>query len=169
MSFKLEPNEHVLLVARRHWIRPFYVSAGLLFSLVIPLILVSIGFSFETAPEQFGNLGILTIIISLIWLFVAWNIAFVEWTNHFLDVVVVTNLHIIDIEQISMWHREISMLSLGKIQDVSSETKGIVSSMLEFGTLEIQTAGNTSNFVLENIEKPDLIRQKIMQQCNLSK
>ena len=169
MAFKLEPNEHVLLIARRHWFRPFYMTIGLLFTLIIPALLVSVAFSFETLSTQYGNLGILTIVISLIWFFLIWNVAFVVWTNHFLDVVVVTNLHIIDIEQISMWHREISMLSLDKVQDISSETKGMIASLLQYGDLEIQTAGSISNFILKGVEQPDLIRQKIMQQCNLSK
>ena len=94
---------------------------------------------------------------------------FVVWTNHFLDVVVITNLHIIDIEQIGMWHRETAMLNLKKVQDISSTTNGLVESILGFGDLEIQTAGSTSNFIIKGVEQPDLIRQKIMEQCNFSK
>jgi len=169
MAFKLEPNEHVILIARRHWFRPFSMTIFLLFTLLIPIVLTSVAYSFGSNINEYGNLGVLSVLFLLMWFFIIWNVAFVVWTNHFLDVVVVTNLHIIDIEQISMWHREISMLSLEKVQDISSSTSGFVASILEYGDLEIQTAGSIANFILKGVEQPDLIRQKIMEQCNFSK
>jgi ABC-type proline/glycine betaine transport system permease subunit len=164
--FKLEDNEHVVRVARRHWLRPVVETLSLLFSLLIPLIISSVLYSLPNVGDTFGNMGALTMIFILTWLFVVWNIAFVVWTNQWLDVLVITNLHIIDIEQIGLWNREISTLNLEKIQDVSSKTEGLIASVLDYGDLEIQTAGSITNFIVTRIEYPDQVRQLINEQVN---
>jgi hypothetical protein len=134
--------------------------------LLIPLTISSVLYSLPQAEETFGNMGALSMIFILTWLFVVWNIAFVIWTNQWLDVLVITNLHIIDIEQIGLWNREISTLNLEKIQDVSSKTEGLIASLLDYGDVEPQTAGSITNFIVNRVEYPDVIRQVINEQVN---
>jgi len=166
MAFKLEPNEHIIIIARRHWFKPVLESLFIFFSLLIPLVISSIVSALPDHSEQLGNVSVLSIIFILSWLFIVWNIGFIIWTNHFLDVLVVTNLHVIDIDQIGLWHREISTLQLPKIQDISSKTEGIIPSILNYGDLEIQTAGSLTNFIVKSIQRPDILRQKINEQIN---
>ncbi len=169
MGFKLEANEHVILIARRHWFKPVLETMALLFSLLIPLMFSSVFVALLSDVSELGNVTILSIILMISWLFIVWHMVFVIWTNHYLDVVVITNLHIIDIEQVGLWHRNISTLNLEKIQDVSSDTDGIISNILDYGDLEIQTAGSLTNFIIKKVESPDLIRQKIMEICTPEK
>lgn len=166
MAFKLEQNEHIVLISRRHWFKPVLETMGLLFSLLIPLFFSSIIFAMPDISKELGNTSILSIIVLLSWFFVVWNIAFIIWTNHFLDVLVVTNLHVIDIEQIGLWHREISTIQLQKIQDISSKTEGLIASILHYGDLEIQSAGSLTNFIVKGVQKPDLLRQKMNEQIS---
>jgi hypothetical protein len=121
-------------------------------------------FAVPEQSEQLGNTGILSLIILVSWFFIVWNIAFIVWTNHFLDVLIVTNLHVIDINQVGLWHREISTVQLQKVQDIQSETEGLIASILDYGKLEIQSAGSLTNFIVHGIQKPDLVRQKMNQQ-----
>lgn len=167
MAFKLETNEHILLIVRRHWFKPVLETLALLFSLLIPLIISSVIYSLPNLKVELGNTTVLSIVFILAWLFVVWNFVFIIWTNRYLDAVIVTNMHIIDIEQVTLWHREISTLSLEKIQDISSETEGIIENLLDYGNIEIQTAGSIANFIVKGIEKPDLVRQKINEQIQL--
>ncbi|MEN9921722.1 MAG: hypothetical protein RLZZ517_700 [Candidatus Parcubacteria bacterium] len=166
MAFKLESNEYIVMIVRRHWFAPIIQTMGVFFSLLVPLFVSSIVFALPNNIEQLGNTSILIIIIFLGWFFIVWNIAFVIWTNHFLDVLVITNLHIIDIEQVGLWHRQISTVQLQKVQDISSKTEGIIASILNYGELEIQSAGSLTNFIVKGIQKPDLIRQKMNQQIS---
>lgn len=166
MAFKLEKNEYIVLISRRHWLRPVIETLAAFFSLLIPLFISSVIFTIPELLNQLGNTSILSIILILSWLFIVWNIVFVIWTNHFLDVLIVTNLHVIDIEQISLWHREISTIQLQKIQDISSKTEGLIPSILHYGDLEIQSAGSLTNFIVQRIQSPDLIRQKMNEQIN---
>lgn len=166
MAFKLEKNEYVILIARRHWFKPVSQTLLLLFSMLIPIFFSSIAITFSKTLQVLGDTGVFSMIVLIGWFFVIWNIAFIIWTNHFLDVLIITNLHVIDIEQVGLWHREVSTLQLARIQDISSRTQGIIQSILHYGELEIQSAGSFTNFIVKNIQKPDLIRQKINEQIN---
>ncbi len=167
MAFKLEENENVVLVARRHWFKPMLETLALLFSLLIPVIISSMAYAVPESIFAETNLGALSMILILCWLFVVWTAGFVIWTNLYLDILVITDKHIIDIEQIGLWNREISTLDLDKVQDISSRADGIIESMLVFGDLDIQTAGSNTNFIVKGIEQPDMIRQKINEQISL--
>lgn len=164
MGFKLEENEYIIIFARRHWFAPVFKTLLILFTHLIPILVFSVIHSLNPSYESFGNVSLLSIIFLVAWAFVAWNVAFIIWTNHFLDVLVITNLHVIDIEQIGLWNREISTMQIQNIQDISSKVIGIIPSILNYGDLEIQTAGNLNNFTVRGIQRPDLIRQKINAQ-----
>lgn len=166
MIFTLESDEHVILIARRHWFKPALETLVLGFSLLAPLLVSSIVLSVPEISQSIDNPAILIIILTLGWFFVVWNMIFVIWTNHFLDVMVLTNLHVIDIEQVRLWNREISTLNLEKIQDISSKSDGIIAHFLDYGDLEIQTAGSITNFIVKNIQRPDALRQKINERIN---
>jgi hypothetical protein len=166
MAFKLEQNEYIILIARRHWFKPVLETLLVFFSLLIPLVVSSVVFSLPDLSDKLGNVGALSIILILSWFFVVWNIIFIIWTNHFLDVLILTNLHVIDIDQIGLWHREVSTLQLPKIQDISSKTEGIIASVLNYGDLEIQSAGSLTNFIVKGVQKPDLLRQKMNEQIS---
>lgn len=168
MAFKLEENEYVTIFVRRHWFAPVVQTLSFLFSLLIPIFIMSFAYSLPDYNQYFGNIGLLSIIFLVAWTFVIWNAIFIVWTNHFLDVLVVTNLHIIDIEQVGLWNREISTLQIKNVQDISSTVVGIIPSILKYGDLKIQTAGSVNKFLIHNIQRPDLVRQKINAQivCN---
>lgn len=164
MAFKLEENEYIIIFARRHWYTPVIKTLAILFSLLIPIFVSSIVFAFPDINQVAGNTSLLSLIFLTTWVFVAWNATFIVWTNHFLDVLIITNFHIIDIEQIGLWNREISTLHLRNVQDISSNVVGFIPSLLNYGDLEIQTAGNMNNFIVRGLQRPDLVRQKINSQ-----
>ncbi len=164
MAFKLEQGESIVVMARRHWFKVVVQTLSLFFSLLIPLIATSVLTAIPNPSQEFGNLTILSIICILAWFFIVWNLAFIVWTNHFLDVLVITNKQIIDIEQVGLWNRDISTLQLSKVQDISSKTEGLIASILNYGDLEIQSAGSLTNFIVTEVQRPDLLRQKINEQ-----
>lgn len=164
MAFKLEENEYITLFVRRHWFAPVMQTLLFLFSLLLPIFITSLAFFLPDYNDYFGNVGLLSLIFLVAWLFIVWNAIFIVWTNHFLDVLVVTNLHIIDIDQVGLWNRKISTLQIKNVQDISSKVEGLVPSILKYGDLKIQTAGSINVFLIKNIQTPDLVRQKINAQ-----
>jgi uncharacterized membrane protein YdbT with pleckstrin-like domain len=152
----LDSDETILLVLHRHW-----------FSLAKEFIAIGGFFLFGTFI--FLSRNILSpyidtdIIIPLgrflFSLYALFTIAFffAVWINYYLDVWIVTNKRIIDLEQHGLFNREISEFLIGRVQDVTVETPGFIPTMLDFGNMTIQTAGE-KNFIVREI--PNLHKAK---------
>jgi uncharacterized membrane protein YdbT with pleckstrin-like domain len=162
MSISLDKDEYVIYEARRSWFVLWNKTVGLFFSILIPIVLFSLISAIEFNFVLI-NKDTLFIVCLLSWIFIVWNLLFVAWTDHYLDVLVITNKHLIDIEQKGVFSREISVLQLDKIQDVTTEINGFINTVIGYGDLHIQSAGNDKEFTLKNIANPNLVRSKIKQ------
>lgn len=92
-----------------------------------------------------------------------WLGLFISWIDYYLDIWIVTDQRIVNIEQIGLFRREVSELEHGKIQDVTSEVKGIIPTLFKFGDIYVQTAGEKERFVFKQIVDPVRVRNIIMQ------
>lgn len=165
MSFHLDKDEYVVHEARRSWVIVFGETIGLIFSILIPLFIYTLFESIATVQIS-GNQTAFFMIIMFSWIFVVWNIIFLIWSEHYLDIMVITNKNLIDIEQKGIWSREVSILSLDKIQDVTTEVDGFVPTVLGFGDIHIQTAGIEKEVVVKKINNPNFVRSKIKEVCD---
>lgn len=77
------------------------------------------------------------------------------------NVLILTSHRIIDIDQHGWWHRTVAEAPYQKIQDVRYTTRGIWETMFHFGTVIIQTAGNTTNLELTRVHDPMHLQQQI--------
>jgi uncharacterized membrane protein YdbT with pleckstrin-like domain len=93
---------------------------------------------------------------------VVWIAFFVLWTDYYLDVWYVTNERIIAVEQKGLFWREIIDLRYEKVQDVTVEISGIISTLLDFGDLHVQTAGVGREIILRKAAKPDEAKRIIL-------
>ena len=110
-----------------------------------------------TGPISYPALLVLAIIYySAIWLFFYTN-----FIDYYLDMWIITNDRLIDIRQEALFSRTIAELDLYKIQDVTSEVKGIIPTIFNFGNIHIQTAGQEERFNLLNVPNPHNLRKRI--------
>ena len=86
------------------------------------------------------------------------------WTDYYLDVWMVTDKRIIDIEQKSFFHRQTSVFRIERIQDITIETRGIIATLLNFGDIHVQTAGESQEFIMRGIANPKYMRRIILRQ-----
>ena len=86
------------------------------------------------------------------------------WTDYYLDVWMVTDKRVIDIEQKGFFHRQTSVFRIERIQDVTVETHGIVATLLNFGDIHVQTAGEGQEFIMRGIANPKYVRRVILRQ-----
>ncbi|MBT4936558.1 hypothetical protein HON22_01440, partial [Candidatus Peregrinibacteria bacterium] len=84
-------------------------------------------------------------------------LAFIEWLNEELDLLIVTDQRIIIFIQETLFKRHSSIASLDQIQDVKGFLSGILFSLIGIGTLEIQTAADKIQFVMEEVRHPEKI------------
>lgn len=76
--------------------------------------------------------------------------------------VIITNNHIVDVEQLGLFNRVVSTLRLDEIQDVSASVSGPTQMFFKFGTVIIQTAGERENFVFDYVPNPYELEQYIL-------
>jgi hypothetical protein len=162
MAFTLDPNEYVFHEERRSWFTLWTRTITWLFSILIPIIIFSVIESLDFIKIE-GNKDALLIVFLLSWIFFVWNGIFVIWTDYYLDVFVITNKNLINIEQKGFFSREVAVLSLDKIQDMTTELHGLVETAINYGDIRIQSAGKEKEFILHDINRPEFVRSKIKE------
>lgn len=123
-----------------HWLIAAQFPAWLEGPIVSPLIIL------------FGSVYYLSVVLFF----------YSYFLDFYLDLLVVTNDRLIDIEQIGVFARSVAEVDLYKIQDITSTVKGIFASLFNYGDLEVQTAGAVEKFRVENVPRPEALRQAIL-------
>ncbi|MBU6388294.1 PH domain-containing protein [Patescibacteria group bacterium] len=165
-EFELEPGEHVVLEARKHWflflgeLLPFAILAVVPFALpkllplAPPLAPYAAFFDYHSVLGR-AALGI--------WLLVAWTSGWGAFTRYFLNAWVLTNQRIVDIKQRAYFNREVSSLFLTRVQDVTTDVIGVLPSLLGIGDIKVQTAAEDVEFVMHGIPRPEQMRDIILK------
>jgi uncharacterized membrane protein YdbT with pleckstrin-like domain len=163
MSFSLDKDEYVIYEAKRNWVVLWSKTVGLFFSILIPIFVYSIFFALNDQESAGAQDHYLFMILLLTWLFIIWNLICVAWTDYYLDILVITNKNIIDIEQHGLFKREVSIIDLEDIQDITTVIDGFVRTVIGYGHLIIQSAGSRREFIIRNLDNPNLVRSKIKE------
>ncbi len=74
----------------------------------------------------------------------------------------VTNMHLIKVQQSGLFARQTAELSLGNIEDVKGGRKGVFGTILDYGDIEIQTAGTSENFIFRTVHHPQLVADRLL-------
>ena len=155
----LREDEDIKLIVHHHWLT--FASAFL--KIIIPPVGILV-FIYMFGFVKFLNL-LNSPIFSWIFLisFIIWaTFAFYSWFVWFFDVGIMTNQRIIVIEQKALFEKSISEASLDRIQDITTHIAGLSSTLLGYGSIIIQTAGEATNLAIKNVPKPQKIQQKIL-------
>lgn len=163
IKFNLNPNEQIVLIVRKHWIAIVGQAVATIVVSIIPLILlILLPLFVPNFPGwRIGNFIYLYTFVYSIVLMVVWVTYFFSWTEYHLDAWVVTTYRIFIVEQKGMFDREISSLTLDKIQDLTIDIDGFLPTMLKFGEIIVETAGEHKNFKFLNARNPEAIKVAI--------
>jgi len=163
---KLEKEESIVIVARKHWFILFAQAFFLVFLFLAPfgVLYAYEEFNLSQFLTPHSDYSYLFLALTLAWFLLLWIIFFVMWTNYYLDCLVLTNRRLMDIEQKALFSRTVSTLRLEKIQDVSTDVSGIVATFLDFGDIKIQTAGQEKDFLVKGIAHPYVVKNKILEE-----
>lgn len=158
------PNEHVVLLLRRHWTVLARDVLQLVGSLLLPPIVLLLLYyygAFElTSASALYVFAVM--ILSLYYLF-SYLAFFHDFVDYHLDIWVVTDQRIVSIEQQGLFNRVVSELSILRVQDVTSEIKGKIQTFLDYGQVHIQTAGEQARFVFNQVPHPSQVAKVVLQ------
>jgi len=164
------PDEKIIKVIRRDLF--ILCKKIILFVLLLILPLLFSYFLFAFQPDLLaGSLAqaIFVLGASAYFLFI-WLFFFFSFIDYYLDVWIITSERIIDIEQQGFFSRIISEEKLFRIQDVTSEMRGVIPTIMKYGEVLVQTAGTQERFHFYQVPNPDDIRDtiiKLSEQCRL--
>lgn len=147
---ELQPGEDVVHLSRRHWIvlYPLLAVDGLLGG--VPLL----GSVWLATTVDAGTVRLLILGIAIVWALAMVVRGYLRWYRYHHDVWLITNQRLIDSIRRHWFHRQVASADLVDIEDVSMERDGVVQTLLDFGDLRVQTAGEQENFLLRNIHHP---------------
>lgn len=155
-----ENDEQVIMVIRAHPITQiFWILNGFIFFVILLILNFLLPKFFNYYQIFFLNLLFLGIILSYWWF---------NFLNWFFNVGIVTNKKIVDIDFYGVLYKEVTVVGLDKIEDITSKTGGYIQSLFNFGNVFIQTAGTEVNVEFINIPRPsdvaalinDLLKKK---------
>lgn len=158
MEFELpnqKPDEKILLMIKPHWIHLISVLFFFIAMIGLPIALYIIfGYLLGNLLDNQIIYAISTMIGGLYYLFI-FAITFSSYLDYELDFWVVTNYRIIANEQKGLFNRAFAEHLIERIQDVSSIQKGFLPTILNYGDVEIQTAGMDDKFTFNDVANPE--------------
>jgi hypothetical protein len=165
----LAPEEKIVLITHRHWFDFAKDLTPLAALFILPFVLY-IGWQGllaahpEILPTNVATPEPVIAFVLAAWILCVWMRFFVIWSEHFLDMWIVTDQRIIDIEQVGFFqHRNISC-DLLNIQNISVEVKGVYETFLDFGNIDVETAGESSNLAIHGVPHPERIKEVMLRQ-----
>lgn len=159
----LQEGERIDIKTRKHWFIFFRDVVGVVVITLLPFIAWGLLASQLATPDTLAHLpsALITFFTSL-WLLVMWGWFFAVWTAYYLDAWVVTDRRIVNIDQKGLFDREVSTLRMERVQDVTISVEGIIATVLNFGDVSVQTAGETEEFCMKGISNPERIKRVIL-------
>lgn len=158
-----QPGEQTICEIKRHpiGIIGIYVMSGILLIAVAVLafaIAPQIGSS--NSSQQITQIGAVALLILAVICGVYSLIATkVYWGNSW----VLTTDSITQVNQLTLFNRQSSQLSLGNLEDVTAEQNGILTHIFNYGLLKVETAGERSKFQFAYCPNPNLYAKKILE------
>jgi uncharacterized membrane protein YdbT with pleckstrin-like domain len=153
-------NEAVQFTIRKHIIGIILIylavlgAAAVIFAFIV--IVAPDIFTKSTNLTSFAALSVFAVALLAFVLFIA---TYIYRESH----IIVTNRSLIQVLQKGLFVRKVSRLSFADVEDVNAEQRGILQSLFNYGTLNIQTAGEIENFTFTYCPKPNFDAEQILE------
>lgn len=147
-------GENILLLLHRHWfdiLKQMVLVFAMILLLLASLVFLPVYFPVITEVADYNRLFFF---FESTFAMLIWVVFFIIWIDYYLDVWIITETRVVNIEQRSLFSRQISELELENIQDVTTEVKGMIPTFLNYGNVYIQTAAEKERFLFRNIPDP---------------
>ena len=157
------------ITLKQHWLIPLQLVFVALILAALPVF--SWFFVANFLPILPTNQGFMAVWILGLSMYALMAVLYIFQTflDYHLDIWIVTNERIISAERKSLFHYVTSEVRLYQIQDVTAETTGFFSSVLNFGTITVQTAAEIQDFHFENIPHPREVAKRILELVDIDR
>ena len=158
MDYTLDAGEKVLRTIHRTF---FSFIPSLLLSVFLAAFAVGLTYldarypaSAPFPPIELFPLVIIAAVLSVVVFLIGWYI-------YRRNVLVFTNLHLIEVEQNSLFNRSVSQVSFTRVQDVTGTRTGFFATIFNFGDVEVQSAGEQQQFIFHYAHNPEEVANAV--------
>lgn len=156
-----QPQERVYLLTRPHWFIFFKQFAVWLVFAAVLVIFDMLVLPQTPLLEESPGVEVVNLIKTLYLMYIVSGL-FAIWIQYYLNYQIITNERLVDVDQKNLLHHTTSELYLHNIEDVTAEVKGVFGTLLNFGTIYVQTAGQITHFELNDIPNPHRVAKLIL-------
>ena len=160
MFIPMEEGEEMVLKVHRHWLFIALRIVGLGVLSLMPIVAVEILMRVEILAPFIPSGGA-TLTLWSLWALVLWAVFWQFWTTYYMDIWVVTTKRIIDIDYHRLFDRNISIIRLERVQDITTHVDGVMGTLFRYGSVVVQSAGSEKEFVIDQIANPEALRDAI--------
>ncbi len=161
-GFELDQGEEVVRRINHHWVDLFSLSTMVGVIIMVALALAyGLGRYRELLPPFITNGMVVAAIVAL--LLIAGLILIVGTWVYGRNYLLVTNQHLIQVEQRGLFGSQVDQVSLGRIQDVSGVREGFWPTVLGYGTVTVQSAGEQRQFIFSRVGEPQALADYILE------
>jgi hypothetical protein len=146
-KFDLQPNEDLVEVYRQ-------AEVVLFKPVLMVLVLIYVPWFFLIRYELHVQYQTLL----LLWTFIVLIYALNKYLIWLLNSYVLTSKRLVSLHYQTIFHKQVVETPLERILNISYETTGVLSSLLNFGNIEVQVVGLVEPMVLKNIKNPSKIK-----------
>lgn len=166
-KIKLEDDEEVLVLVRKHWFILFVQLFNLAILAILPIAAYFLFLKFAGNFDLTIDTGAYQTALYYgyaAWLLVMWMMGFNIWTHYYLDVWTVTSRRLIAVDQRGLFYRTTGSFRLERLQDMNVEIQGIIATFLDYGMLQAQTAaGSEEEFQAHGLPHPRELKSTILE------
>ncbi|MEA2056645.1 MAG: PH domain-containing protein [Patescibacteria group bacterium] len=152
-------GEEIVLMLRRHPITLFK-------PVVISLIIFFLPFLFFSSPMlNFMTSKLITAFV-IGWYMILTSFVLESFLTWFFNVFIITDERIIDVDFSSLIFKNVSSAKIDNIEDITVATGGVVASIVDYGTVYIQTSAEVPELEFEDVPNPNKV-SKVLNELML--
>ncbi|MDB5178497.1 MAG: hypothetical protein JWN01_440 [Patescibacteria group bacterium] len=164
-GFRPDPGERILRVIRRHIIDIIPPVAAFVILIILSVLL---WFGYTQFPATIPFPPAMVIAMVVIMPIIGALILFIGIFNYRRNVLVFTNVHLVQVEQQGIFSRRVSQLSYKHVQDATGNKAGIFPTIFNYGDVEVQTAGALEKFIFHKAPRPDDVADATLRMHELA-
>jgi hypothetical protein len=145
-----DKEELIVLLVRKHPITNLPWVFVALLMLLAPVALTIIPL-FGFLPATFQTMGL------LFWYLLTLAFIFEQFLSWYFNVNIVTDERVFDVDFNNLLYREITDAQISQIQDVTVKVGSAIRTILNYGDVHIQTAGEVPEIEFQAVPNPDRI------------
>jgi PH (Pleckstrin Homology) domain-containing protein len=159
-GFQLDPGENIIRVVHRSFID---LVAPVVMSLFLILVAIALAYLEGRNPATVPFPELLVLILVILMSIIGGLILLIGIYTYRRNVLIFTNFHLVEVEQPSLFSRQVSQLTYARVQDVSGQRVGFWATIFDYGNVQIQSAGEQEKFIFRRAPHPERLSEEALE------